>query len=69
MINGVLKDYCPIWLDSDENIENDPYTSDCVDPTNATNPHAYTQFIISNGAMTSRTCIEKPPGNKFSYDI
>ena len=67
MINGVLKDFSPIWIDSDVDIENDPYTSDCIDPTNTTNPHAYTHFIISNGVMTSQNCIKKPPGNKELY--
>ena len=61
-VNGVLKDFGPIWIDSDVNIENDNYTSDCVDQTNATNPHAYTNFTITNGAMESINCIEKPPG-------
>ena len=66
-INGVLKDYSPIWIDSDVNIENDPYTTDCHDPTNETNPHAYTQLTISNGVMTSNNCIEKPPGEKTLF--
>ena len=68
MINGVLKDFSPIWIDSDINIVNDPYTTDCVDPTNATNPHAYTQFTISNGVMISKNCIEKPPGNNTTLN-
>ena len=51
-------------MDSDVDIENDPYTSDCIDKTNDINPHAYTQFEITNGKMISKNCIEKPPGKK-----
>lgn len=58
----MLKGFAPIWIDSDIDIENDPYNSDCVNPTSAAIPHAYTQFTITNGAMTAQTCIEKPPG-------
>ena len=67
-VNGVLKDFGPIWIDSDVNIENDNYKSDCIDKTNGKtrNPHAYTNFTITNGAMESKTCIEKPPGESFS---
>ena len=61
-INNVRKNFGPFWLDSNIEIENDPYTSDCSDPTNATNPHAYTQFTIVNGEMISHICIEKLPG-------
>ena len=72
MINGVPKGFTPIWIDSDLDIENDPYTSDCVDPTDATNTHAYTKFTITNGEMSSKNCIEKPPGkdfNKFFFEF
>ena len=61
-INGILKNFVPIWIDSADNIENDNYRSDCVDPTNTTNPHAYEKFTIKNGIMISNECIEKPPG-------
>ena len=61
-INGVSKDFTPIWIDSSDEIEDDPYQSDCGGSTNASNPHAYTKFSITSGAMTSKTCIEKPPG-------
>ena len=64
-INGVLKDIGPIWIDSDVNIDNDPYTSDCVDGTSKANPHAYTQFTIENGEIISKNCIEKPPGTNL----
>ena len=62
-INGVLQTFGPMWIDSDVDIDNDPYTSDCVDQTNRSNPHAYTKFTIKNGALISKTCIEKPPGD------
>ena len=65
VINGVLKNFAPFWIDSNVDIENDPYTSDCSDPTNATNPHAYTQFTIINGEISSKNCIEKLPGNPY----
>ena len=61
-INGILKNFAPFWIDSDVDIENDPYTTDCSGQTNAINPHAYTQFTIINGEITSQNCIEKPPG-------
>ena len=60
-----MKNFAPFWIDSNVDIENDPYTSDCSDPTNATNPHAYTQFTIINGEISSKNCIEKPPGNPY----
>jgi len=60
-----LKNFAPFWIDSNVDIENDPYTSDCSYPTNATNPHAYTQFTIINGEVSSKNCIEKPPGDLF----
>ena len=62
-INGILKSFTPIWIDSDADIENDPYTTDCSGESNTTNPHAYTEFRIINGELTSSNCIEKPPGN------
>ena len=62
-INSVRKYFVPFWIDSNVDIDNDPYTTDCSDPTNASNPHAYTQFTITNGEISSRNCIEKPPGN------
>lgn len=58
-----MKDIGPIWIDSEDNIDNDPYTSDCIDQTNQESPHAYTQFTITNGEISSKNCIEKPPGN------
>ena len=61
-----MKDFTPIWIDSDIDIDNDPYTSDCVDQTDTTNPHAYTKFTITNGGVTSVDCIEKPPGKNIS---
>ena len=61
-VNGVLKDFGPIWIDSEVNIENDNYKSDCINQTNAMNPHAYTNFTITNGAIESKNCILKPPG-------
>ena len=61
-INGILKSFTPIWVDSDADIENDPYTTDCSGQSNAANPHAFTQFEIINGELTSQNCIEKPPG-------
>ena len=59
-----MKKIAPFWIDSNVDIENDPYTSDCSYQTNATNPHAYTQFTIINGEVSSKNCIEKPPGNR-----
>ena len=50
----------------DLDIDNDPYTTDCVAATNASNPHAYTQFIISNGEVKNINCIVKQPGKYFS---
>ena len=64
-INGIIKDFTPIWIDSDIAIENDPYTSDCSERTSAAKPHAYTQFTIKNGALTTKNCIEKPPGTNL----
>ena len=66
-INTVLKDIGPIWIDSNFDIDNDPYTSDCVGLTNEANPHAYTEFTITNGEIISRNCIEKSPGTRFNY--
>ena len=63
LVNGVLKDFGPIWIDSNADNENDHYKSDCIDRTNSSNPHAYTQFTITNGVLISKICIEKPPGN------
>ena len=60
-----MKDIGPIWIDSDVNIDNDPYTSECVDRTSKANPHAYTQFTIENGEIISKNCIEKPPGTNL----
>ena len=61
-INGILKSFTPIWVDSDADIENDPYTTDCSGQSNTTNPHAFTKFDIINGELTSQICIAKPPG-------
>ena len=52
----------PFWIDASEQIENDPYSTDCTAGTTANNPHAYTEFSIQNGALESVVCIEKPPG-------
>ena len=60
----MLRDFAPIWIDSDTDIENDPYTTDCTGETTISNPHAYTQFTIVNGEMTSFNCIVKQPGDK-----
>ena len=65
-INGILKSFTPIWIDSDADIANDPYTTDCSGKSTATNPHAFTQFEIINGELTSQNCIEKPPGKPIS---
>ena len=62
-INSVRKNFVPFWIDSNVDIENDPYTSDCSGQTDASKPHAYTQFTITNGELSSRNCIEKQPGN------
>ena len=62
-INGILKSFTPVWIDSDVDIASDPYTTDCSGQSNTTNPHAYTEFRIINGELTSSNCIEKPPGN------
>ena len=62
-INGILKSFTPLWIDSDVDIANDPYTTDCSGQSNETNPHAYTELKIINGELTSSICIEKPPGN------
>ena len=67
LINGISKSFAPFWIDSNVDIENDPYRSDCSDPTNAANPHAYTQFTIINGEISSQNCIEKPPGKLMYY--
>ena len=62
-INGILKSFTPLWIDSDVDIANDPYTTDCSGQSNETNPHAYTELKIINGELTSSICIEKPPCN------
>jgi len=62
-INGILKSFTPLWIDSDVDIASDPYTTDCSGQSNTTNPHAYTELKIINGELTSSICIEKPPGN------
>ena len=65
-INGILKSFTPIWIDSDADNANDPYTTDCSGKSTATNPHTFTQFEIVNGELTSQNCIEKPPGKPIS---
>ena len=65
IVNGVSKKFVPFWIDSAENIENDPYTTDCSDATTETNPHAYTELSIQNGALDSVVCIKKSPGNIY----
>ena len=53
-------------MDSKEDIDdNDPYTSDCSEPTSGDNTHAYSQFTIIDGALTEKDCIIKPAG-KFN---
>ena len=70
LINGVSKKFVPFWIDAAEDIENDPYTTDCSDVTTETNPHAYTELSIQNGALNSVVCIKKLPGNIYdSYDV
>ena len=64
-INSVRKNFVPFWIDSNVDIENDPYTTDCSDQTNTSNPHAYTHFTITNGKLSSRNCIKKLPGDWF----
>ena len=63
VINGIRKNFVPFWIDSDVDIESDPYTTDCSDQTNATNPHAYTQLTIINGELSAWKCIEKSQGS------
>ena len=63
LINGVSKKFVPFWIDAAEDIDNDPYISDCNEDTSSTYPHAYTEFEIVNGDLVSFVCIEKPPGN------
>ena len=70
LVNGVSKKFVPFWIDAAEDIENDPYTTDCSDETTETNPHAYTELSIQNGALDSVVCIRKLPGNIYnSFDI
>ena len=70
MINGVHKKFVPFWIDAAEDIENDLYTTDCSDATTETNPHAYTELSIQNGALDSVVCIKKLPGNIYdSYEV
>ena len=64
-INGVCKKFVPFWIDAAEEIDNDPYTSDCSGATNETNPHAYSEVSILNGAFDSAVCIKKSPGSIY----
>ena len=57
-----MKTFTPFWIDHDDNLENDPYTSDCTSPTNFNTPHAYADITIHNGKLHSKVCIEKAPG-------
>ena len=59
------KKFVPFWIDSAEDIVNDPYTTDCTGATTDTNPHAYTELSIQNGALESTVCIKKSPGNIY----
>ena len=70
MINGVHKKFVPFWIDAAEDIDNDPYTTDCSGATNEANPHAYSEVSIQNGAFNSAVCIKKSPGSIYgSYNI
>ena len=70
LVNGVRKKFVPFWIDAAEDIENDPYTTDCSDATSETNPHAYTELSIQNGALGSVVCIKKLPGSTYdSYEV
>ena len=62
-----MKDFGPIWIDDNTDIDNDPYTTECIGKTNSINPHAYTQFTIKNGEIIELLshCIIKQPGNFF----
>ena len=60
------KKFVPFWIDAAEDIDNDPYTSDCSEETNRANPHAYTEFTIVNGDLESFVCIDKPPGITYT---
>ena len=51
-INNVRINFVPFWIVSE-------LDSDCSEQTNASNPHAYTQFTITNGEISSQICIEK----------
>ena len=51
-INNIRKRIVPFWIVSE-------IYFDCSEPTNASNPHAYTQFTITNGEISSQICIEK----------
>ena len=62
LINGVNKKFVPFWIDSAEDIVNDPYTTDCSGATTESNPHAYAELSIQNGALESTVCIKKSPG-------
>ena len=72
MINGSPKIYVPFWLDADASVD-DPYTSECFSnetprrllATNATNPHAYSEFTIVNGELDYQSVVfvEKAPGS------
>ena len=61
-INGASKTFVPFWLDSKEDIDDDPYTSDCSEPTSTDNTHAYSQFTIIDGELKEKECIIKPAG-------
>jgi len=61
-INGTPKIFVPFWLDSEDDIDNDPYTSDCSGRTSRNNTHAYSEFTIVDGELIEKTCIIKPAG-------
>ena len=52
-------------MGSKEDINDDPYTSDCSKPTSPDNTHAYSQFTIIDGELTEKDCIIKPAGEFY----
>ena len=52
-------------MDSKKDIDDDPYTSDCSEPTSTDKTHAYSQFTIIDGEMTEKDCIIKPAGKFY----
>ena len=58
-------------MDSQEDIDDDTYTSDCSEPTSTNNTHAYSQFTIIDGELREKDCIIKPAGklNKALFQL